>query len=250
MVLYWISFFPLLRLTGLTAVDTTSVLEVAANRRESDLMRYIHNLLFSLSTLLYLYVMQSMVQLIKCFRPYPIAFDIVAAITTTGLWTILCFGGLVVVPIVLDKPPIIVAGVIWSLWVLLVDMFAVLVFFKQMLGPKLRLEKLGTVSVTSAQKRNRKIMFVSLAIIFLLTVALITFPALSGTVYANDEENRRWFYRLGFTLSPIWHFGHLLFLKTVEIVFQPTLNHANEKDDSRKEYATYTHKEPVDVNFV
>ena len=221
MVLYWISFFPLLRLTGLSSIDQTNPLEIAANEREADLMRYLHNLLFSASTPLYLFVMQSMVKLIKTFRPYPKIYDVIGAITTTTLWTIFCFGALVVVPVFLGKPPIIIAGVVWSLWVMIVDIFVTLVFLTQMLGPKLKLEQSGQQQVNEAEKRNRFIMFLSLGIIFLLTIALIAFPLLSGTTYVNDESNRRFFYRLGFTLSPIWHFGHLLFLKTVQMVFMP-----------------------------
>jgi hypothetical protein len=215
MVFYLMAFAPLLRITGLSSQDITDQTRKIEVLHEIGVMQFLHNVFFAMASITYLLVLQIRLKVWRVGKTggsgwkdwiiMPLGNAIFNTISLL-IWLVCCLGGLVIAPI-LGRPPIIALGAIFGIYAVLADICVLLVNWTELNFMPFR---------TGEESRHQQNKFkFTLAVSLLTVLGLSIFPLLSGTIYSNDPDNRRLFYRLGFTLSPLWYTCGIIFVNLV-----------------------------------
>ncbi|KAJ3267832.1 hypothetical protein HDV01_003948 [Terramyces sp. JEL0728] len=236
MLIYFLAFIPLLLTTGIGFVPTTSIDVLVASQKAVSVISYFHNVFLGSSTLIYVLLIQFRFRSIKALYNYPGWIDQLFVIVTFSIWGVFSFLCNMIVPLIdSNSTAQIQYGIIWSIYVLLVDNVISFVFvmqiyksrdlFYSMMLPKERIEAHNCMH--SVVK--------SVYLLSSISWVCIAFAFASGYYYGPKPPERQFLYRVGFSFSPLMYSGALVFVYTVRKLVPATaeVSYASAKDEPK-----------------
>ena len=215
MLFYLLAFIPFIILTyyGSFRIELNQELVSYEN-----LLRVTHNVLLAISSAIYAVVIMKFVYLkdkiLRIANPTVKSLSTTIMILFVFLWCLLCFGGLVAIPLLFHQSSTIWAGAIWALFVTSSD-FLVMNKLINILIPLSAENYRKTRAELREFQRSHLILCIGAAVVFLLVILMLV----AGTIYQSDSEMRRLIYRIAFCFSPLWHVNHLVFMMLCEKMF-------------------------------
>ena len=219
MIFYFLAFIPLVILT-ITNSNRIEMEQKEFNKliATENFMRMLHNCLLAISSALYVAVVVMLIflkqRILKVMNPKAHSLTTHSMLLSVFLWCLLCFGGLIAIPLAFRTSTAIWAGSAWAFYVVTTD-FVIMDKIICLLKPQC-LEY-----YTKTRKERLRIewahWFVRIGSILIIVLVIVMF--LAGTMFSKNIEMQRLFYRIAFCCSPLWHVNHLVFTLLCEMLF-------------------------------